>query len=411
MARDTKQAEKEYLARTGSSVWERVKPFSPPGTDTLEESAQLLHDFAVALLTLRPEPGDWILDLGAGGCWCSDLLGQLNRRTVAVDISLDMLRAGRSRPGGAAIRAVAGDLERLPFRSGAFNKAVCLSAIHHVPDIPLAISEIARVLTDDGVALFSEPGKGHADAPVSTAATRNYGVLEQDILIDEFARACRAAGFQDVRLKALSYAVPAFDITPEDWHAWSKLARSKRPLRALGKMARAATELLGLGKRGALFEETFGMSVVRTLRGAMEDHPILVASKKHPGTAATGLTWRAEIVADSPAEVGRAGPIPMTVRATNRGSAVWTAESVSGTGFVMLGVHLLDDQGRLIARDLHRQRVSADVAPGQSTSFAFTCTAPAEPGRYALKLDLVSEGVTWFETVGSPTVSRSIVVT
>ncbi|MGH9253278.1 MAG: hypothetical protein ACRD3C_01775, partial [Vicinamibacterales bacterium] len=86
---DTKNAEKEYLARTGSSTWERAKPFSPPGSDTLAESAHMLHDFAAAMLMLQPSPDDLILDLGAGGCWCSDLLGRLNRSAVAVDISLD----------------------------------------------------------------------------------------------------------------------------------------------------------------------------------------------------------------------------------------------------------------------------------------------------------------------------------
>ena len=83
---------------------------------------------------------------------------------MAVDISSDMLRAARSRPG-TTIRAVAGDLESLPFRAGVFQKAICLNAIHHVPDIAKAVREVARVLDDDGVALFSEPGQGHADAP------------------------------------------------------------------------------------------------------------------------------------------------------------------------------------------------------------------------------------------------------
>src|SRR6266508_1253574 len=180
MSDSSKQAEKDYLARTGSSTWERVKPFSYPGADTLADSAQLLHDFAV-------------------------------------DISFDMLRAGRSRPGGATIRAVAGDLESLPFRAATFRKAVCLNAIHHVPNPAAAVRELARVLTDDGVALFSEPGRGHAQAAVSTAAMRDFGVLEQDVLIADFARACREAGFRDVRIKTLSYAIPAFDLTPEEW--------------------------------------------------------------------------------------------------------------------------------------------------------------------------------------------------
>jgi len=209
---DTKQAEKDYLARIGSNEWERVKPFSIPGSDSLPESARLLHDFSVALLTLQPARDDRILDLGAGGCWCSDLLGRLNRSSVAVDISADMLRTGRSRPTGGSIRAVAGDMEQLPFRSGAFNKAICLSAIHHVPDIPTALREIARVLTDDGVAFFSEPGRGHADAPGSTAAMRDFGVLEQDILVEDFAGWCADAGFKEVRIKPMSYAIPEFDL-------------------------------------------------------------------------------------------------------------------------------------------------------------------------------------------------------
>ena len=31
--------------------------------------------------------------------------------------------------------ALIGDMERLPFRSGAFDKAICLNALHHVPDM------------------------------------------------------------------------------------------------------------------------------------------------------------------------------------------------------------------------------------------------------------------------------------
>jgi hypothetical protein len=39
-----------------------------------------------------------------------------------------------------------------------------------------------------------------------------------------------------------------------------------------------------------------------------------------------------------------------------------------------------------------------------------TITAPTEPGRYALKFDLVSEGIDWFEACGSPTTTRTLVV-
>ena len=36
--------------------------------------------------------------------------------------------------------------------------------------------------------------------------------------------------------------------------------------------------------------------------------------------------------------------------------------------------------------------------------------APSEPARYALKFDLVSEGIDWFEACGSPTVSAPLLV-
>src|SRR6185503_16660319 len=166
--RDSKQAEKTYLSRTGGSAWEREKPFSPPGNETLDDSLDLLHDFAVAAKPLQPAPGDRIIDLGAGAGWCSDLLQRLNRKSVAVDISLEMLQVSRQRKTAVPIKAVAGDFERLPFASGSFDKAICLSALHHVPDMGAAVREISRVLTDKGVAVFSEPGAGHATMPAST---------------------------------------------------------------------------------------------------------------------------------------------------------------------------------------------------------------------------------------------------
>jgi len=406
----SKDAEKTYLGLTGSSAWEQAKPFSHPGADTLADSVQLLHDFAVAMMALQPAAGDLILDLGAGGCWVTDMLGKLHRRSVAVDISLEMLRAGRARPDGQRIRAVAGDMEALPFRSGTFNKAVCLSALHHVPDMRAAIHEIGRVLTNDGVALFSEPGRGHAEAAVSTAAMRDFGVLEQEVRIGEFAAAASAAGFRDVRIKTLAYSIPAFDLTPDEWGQWERLAASKRPVRALTKMGRAAAEFLGLGKRRVLFEEAFGMSMVRTLRHATEDHPIILASKRPLPDRRQEVLRRAHIDVEMPGNAPAGGMLPVKVWLTNQGSDRWDAAGRSPTGQVRLGVQLLGDDRRLIARDHHRVALPADVPPGGSAALAFECPVPAAGGVYALKFDVVAEGVAWFESSGSPAVTRGFTV-
>jgi SAM-dependent methyltransferase len=407
----SKQAEKEYLARLGSSAWEQTKPFSHAGSDTLAESVELLHDFAVALMALQPSPDDLILDVGAGGCWVSDLLGRLNRRSVAVDISHDMLRAGRARPEGSHLQAVTGDLECLPFRSGTFQKAICLNAIHHVPNIPAAVAELGRVLSDDGVAVFSEPGRGHAEAAESVSAMRDFGVLEQDVLIPDFARACRAAGFRDVRLKTLSYAIPhaAFDLRAEQWESWSLPLAEKRPIRALRKIGRGVLEFFGVGKQGVLFDETFGTSLLQALRRAMENHPIIVASKS-PRRAESAAP-RAAAIAVHADDRARPGAL-LAVRAEidNTGPEIWPAASQSGTGHVSFGVQLLDEAGRLIERNHHRVPLPHDVPPQTAVVLSFGCPVPQATGNYMLKFDMVAEGVTWFEAAGSQVVTKKLTV-
>ena len=63
-----------------------------------------------------------------------------------------------------------------------------------------------------------------------------------------------------------------------------------------------------------------------------------------------------------------------------------------------------------VARDHHRVNLPADVAAGASTELLFECPVPTAAGDYMLKFDVVAEGVTWFETGGSPVVTRRLTV-
>jgi ubiquinone/menaquinone biosynthesis C-methylase UbiE len=363
------------------------------------------------MMALHPSPADVIVDLGSGGCWCSDLLARLNRRAIAVDISLDMLRAGASRPGIHTIPAVAGDLESLPFRAGAFHKAICLSALHHVPDVKRAIGEIARVLSDDGIAVFSEPGQGHATADVAVAAMRDYGVLEQDIPFRPFAQHLRDAGFEDVRLKAMSYAVPSIELTPEQWEQWSRIASRRRPVRALTKLLQAALEVFGLGKTTLLFEQSFERLMVRTLFGAMRDHPVVIASKRVLAPDG-GKDWAARITIDALSQqVVRGGSIRGRISIQNVGRWSWRPTSPLGLGHVAVGIQLLDERDGLINRDFRRVSLTEDIYAGASRSVDIECPAPLTAGNYRLKIDVVAEGLVWFEDLGSTPATRSISVT
>ena len=399
---DRKQSEKEYLRRTGARRWEEFKPFLPPGTQAGEESAYLILDFAVLLLTLNPSPSDLILDLGAGSCWCSEWLERLNFRTVSVDISHDMLTLGKARLSQSqGRRLVAGDMECLPFAQGSFQKAFCLNAFHHVPDTLKALGEVARVLTPDGVVLFSEPGKGHAEKPASVAAMRDCGVLERDILIPDFLDACIHAGFADARLQPMSHVIPRFDLKKSEWDSWLAMARSKRPVRGLRKLWRAALEIAGLGKKSILFEEAFAIRLVRLLEPIVEHHPVITAYKS-PVTRLEPESDLADLtLLEAPRLIRPGEPVPVRIRAYNRGTRDWPASEGVETGCVRVGVQLLDRELALLNRDYFRQQLPRPVRPGEMIEVAFEVPAPTEAGDYHLKVDLVRENVAWFEIGGS----------
>ena len=75
---------------------------------------------------------------------------------------------------------------------------------------------------------------------------------------------------------------------------------------------------------------------------------------------------------------------------------------------IRLGAQLTDANGVVINRDHARAWLPVDLGPGRSADVRIEVTAPEKPGRYGLKFDLVSEGIDWFESCGSPTITRGL---
>lgn len=399
---DQRQSEKEYLSRAGTEEWELNKPFSPPGSFSIDDSAEMILDFAVALMNLKPGAQDRFLDLGAGSCWVSEWLNRLNLKSVALDLSLDMLRVGKRRfRESNKFIAAAGDMEKLPFQSSTFDKAICLNAIHHLPGIPNALKEVARVLKSDGIALFSEPGKGHAEDPQSQAAIRDFGVLEQDVQIIPFMDHCYAAGFCEVRIKPISYVIPEFDLSKEEWQRLEKFWLRKRPLRALQKIGRAVLEFFGVAKKSVLLEEVFAVQLIRLLKQPVEHHPIIVAYKSFQVDQKIQPVRATIKIVDAPRKTRYGQEISIQLKIRNSGSVVWKNASQSGSGHVQLGIQLLDGTQKLLKRDYFRIALPAAMDPGEKWSAFIQVPTPDSSGNYFFKFDMVLEGITWFEPAGS----------
>ena len=109
-------------------------------------------------LALVLRPGDTVLDLAAGTGVSTQELARSGAYAVGADISLGMLRAGRT--AGRTVPLLAGDALALPFGDRVFDAVTISFGLRNVHDVPAALRELARVTRPGGrlvVCEFSHP--------------------------------------------------------------------------------------------------------------------------------------------------------------------------------------------------------------------------------------------------------------
>jgi hypothetical protein len=131
------------------------------------------------------------------------------------------------------------------------------------------------------------------------------------------------------------------------------------------------------------------------------------------GNAIPGATPRAEIAVRTLLPglplVGRPGrPVRVRTRVRNLSTRAFPATASYGRRLVRLGAQLCAADGTLIDRDYARAWLPHTLEAGAEADVAIEMPAPRAPGRYAVKFDLVSEGIDWFERCGSPTTIRPL---
>ena len=114
---------------------------------------------------LALQPGEQVLEAGGGPGW----LWRANRqglpagvRVCLSDFSLGMLQAARAGLTGDRGFAFANaDVQHLPLPAGAFDVAIANQMLYHVPDLPRAVRELARVLRPTGRLCAATNGAKH----------------------------------------------------------------------------------------------------------------------------------------------------------------------------------------------------------------------------------------------------------
>ena len=190
-----------------------------PGEEPYEEDRVRL---VMRLLgDLRPAR---ILDIGCGDGYLCKRYAEagITARVQGLDISTGRLRYAAELSPGACF--VAGRIDRIPFRDGAFPLVSAVEVIEHIEDPAAALREIARVSSRH--VLITVPNE---QVPLQTLCPNCLHRFPLDghlhtFTLADLAEICRKAGLYVVH--AERYNVPA---------AWEK----RGPFRMLGERGRA----------------------------------------------------------------------------------------------------------------------------------------------------------------------------
>ena len=216
---------------------------------------------------LRPRR---LLDVATGAGHTALAFAALGARVTAFDLTEPMLRTARgflAERGGRDVRFVAGDVEALPFRAGAFDIVTCRIAAHHFTNVGPAVRQIAATLRSGGSLLVQDilgHDDAHAAAFITEVERRRDPTHVRVYRAAEWKALLRGAG-----LTVMDEAVISKD---RPWDEWTTRTR-------MTPDARAALEAF-VGAAPAARRETFGFRIDGDRIASFTDRMILLRADR-----------------------------------------------------------------------------------------------------------------------------------
>lgn len=121
---------------------------------------------------LLPVSGRRIIDIGCGYGRLANCYIDRFQQVVMLDGSMSLLHQAFEQTGGRAIY-IAGDVTHLPFRPASFDTVLMIRVFHHIPDSQTCLSELHRILCNDGKFVFSYRNKQNALRTMQWLVHRN----------------------------------------------------------------------------------------------------------------------------------------------------------------------------------------------------------------------------------------------
>lgn len=107
---------------------------------------------------------------------------------------------------------------------------------------------------------------------------------------------------------------------------------------------------------------------------------------------------------ETPEDVRISESFPCTLRVRNTGGDTWRPD---GENPVHVSYHWITPDGDVYIRDGLRSQLPRALKPGEECLVQCLVVPPNRTGKYFVEFDLVQESVTWFGTIGSPTLRQA----
>ena len=290
--------------------------------------------------------GARVLDFGAGAGWLSRALAAMGCDLVALDVSGKALELAAkvaserlSDPIASRISYSRFDGRKIDFPDKSFDRVLSYDAFHHVADQGSTLAEMSRVLRDNGIAAFVEPGPHHSKAPNSQEEMRVHQVIENDIHIEEIWNLAKDRGFIDCKVWFFS-------------------------LRPFGRSVADFNTIENADRQAALKEEFWRSSVI-PIRRNLRVFTLYKGAHDETGTSLRKEGLRSQIEVLNAALSGE--QLTFKLRITNAGVATWLP-SGGVPGAVNLGLMLSWPDGRQDRNFRRVQFLKAPLPAGQSTT-------------------------------------------
>lgn len=384
---DYKQAAIDYPGKLSAESlhYLRTKPFYnlanklPKFRDSRGMDAETHRefcDFANIAVALELPHGARILDVACGSGWLSEYFARLGYDVTGIDISPDLIRISDDRVRGLPYgvdpetplrcRFLVHDVEGAPLDEK-FDALVCYDAMHHFEDEQAVAHNLAAMLNVGGWLFILEGTKPPQDSP---------GEAE---LIDVMRR-----------FETLESPFEA---------AYLRQILDQNGLAVVGDYisVNALIDREALDAEGRIRPHLPAINYLLCKKVAEGKAASTVPDSRAPETLRAAI----ELAEPLKQEIGPGAMFEVRLKVTNMGDTLWLGGNYMRRGAVMLGVKILDGGGNIVDEFHGEPALPRAMAPGEATAAFIERTAPAKPGSYSMKIDLVDQHVCWFEERGS----------